>query len=235
MFPLLVAVLVLGVPSKATTDCFDYLNEQQCMNTLSCFYLINEQQCVPSPTRCADRRGMKMCHRAYPKQCRWNQTTQHCQPYEWNSCGMTTMLPCGGNCSFNWDIAECVSLARNESDMSYYYWCGQDDQHPLQWGLVNESTCHTQKGAHCAYVPAYGLCMPKPQPKKHVIRRAVQRWEEITDQNQVIDGYGVFDAMLVLVGFIVLFCVFLVCLDATTQIDKIEYYTTYRQRWPGRS
>jgi len=225
-YPVLVLLLLVRL---SEASCMDYSREDQCMKA-QCFYLINEKQCVSSPVNCTDRRGMKMCHRAYPKQCRWNQTTQLCQPYEWHSCGAT--LPCSGNCSFHWDIAECVSSAsaRNESDMSYYYWCGLDDQHPLQWGLVNQTACNTQKDAHCTYVPAYGLCMPKPPPKR-VVRQAVQRWEETVDDQDNDTGYGIFDAVVVLVAFSVLFCLFLVCLDATTQIDSV----TYRPRWPGRN
>jgi len=236
----LLCMFILSVWAVNANTCLESETEAECMqNKDGCFYLLHQDRCVPSPLTCSERQGMRMCHRALPKHCRWNQTNSECYDFEWTICAPTaSSFPgCPSNCSFNWDLAECVQSSRNDTRMAHYYWCGLHDRYPLQWGLVNETVCETQKGAHCSYVPDYRLCMPKQLLARPRVQHFYQAWGAGGDDGPPPDeqdtGYGVFDAMIVLVSFFVLFCVFLLCLDATMATDY--GVVAYRQRCRGTS
>jgi len=212
------------------TACLENDTESACMNSSNtgCFFLLHENRCVRVPSACSGRMGMTMCQRANPKHCRWNQTSQQCYDFEWNICP-SSVPGCPSSCSFNWDVAECVLSAQSDSEMAHHYWCGLDEDHPLQWGLVNESLCQNEKGVHCTFSTAYRLCTPK-----HVARMQVQHFydrggEERGDDDQDV-GYGLFDAVIVIVSFCVLFCVFVLCLDASMYADS-PLHEAYHQHF----
>ncbi len=138
-------------------------------------------------------------------------------------------------------------------ELSWSYWCGYNPLHPLQWGLITREQCAEWKSPWCSFRNSTGMCMPNRVPsssQRHSLS-VMDRWylsnhttngtistttttttmhyyygrgDDNDDDRGNEGAYSVFDAMMVIVCFFVLFLCLGICADATMNDDHYLFY-----------